>query len=121
EACKWHVECQAHRKSSHAPKQLLPPLTRRIRGDGLSLSSLSESEPVFAGADVVNVAVHRPLEKVARVRREIPDPGVQVDDQNVVIRLAEPDEPEAFAAQDDLEIEVRGLRSPRVRIFPVRA
>src|SRR2546427_11775711 len=90
------------------PRSTLFPYTTLFR-------SLAEGQPAGAGAIVVHVGVHGPLEQVARVRRQAAHPGVKVDDLVGVVRLPELHQAEAVAAQHDLEIEAWRLGAPGLR------
>ena len=67
------------------------------------------------GARLEDGDVHRPLEKIARVRCEVSHPSIELDDERIVIGLTELDEAEAFTTQNDLEVEVGRFRTPRLR------
>src|SRR2546427_3049073 len=76
------------------PRSTLFPYTTLFR-------SLAEGQPAGAGAIVVHVGVHGPLEQVARVRRQAAHPGVKVDDLVGVVRLPELHQTEAVAARSE--------------------
>src|SRR5213082_3219716 len=110
-----NVEPRPHRERGEVAKQLLAAGPARVGRDGLRLESLAQGEPPGAGAVVVHFGVHGSLEQVARVRRQVAHPGVEVDDLVGVVRLPELHQAEAVAAQHDLEIKVRRLGAPGLR------
>src|SRR5512144_388316 len=97
------VELRTDRKGGHAPKQLFPAGARFVGRDGLRHEPLAEREPRGTRTVVVDIGVHRPLEKVARVWCKTPHPGVEMDHEGVVVGLTELDEAEAFAAENNLQ------------------
>src|SRR5205809_5980567 len=62
------VEPRPHRERGEVAEQLLAAGPGFVGGDRLRLQPLAEGQPAGAGAIVVHVGVHGPLEQVARVR-----------------------------------------------------
>ena len=100
------VGCRGRR--GHGSPQLGATRPRIVGENRLRCRSLTHRQPIRACADAIPRAVDRALQAITRVRQQVPNPDVHIE--NVLRRiflLAELDEPEPVAPQNGLQIEVR--------------
>src|SRR5436190_4273437 len=110
------VELLACRQRGEVPEQVLPASASVVGRDHLRNESLAERQPVALHARAVAVQrrVHRTLEPVGVVRRQVAYPCVEVSDLLRIVRLTESDVTKAATAgdvpKDDLDVEGRRFR-----------
>jgi len=86
------------RQSGHGPPEFSPTRPRIIRENRLRCRSPAHGQPIRACADAIPRDVDRALQVITRVRQQVPNPHVHVE--NVLRRiflLAELDEPDGSA------------------------